>query len=214
MGAPFRACDRVHLVDDHGLDAAEDLAALRGQEKVERLRGGDEDVRRRPQHLTALPLVGVSGADADRQFRVEAGQRPPEIALDVVVECLQRRDVEEPQPLAGARGEPVDADQERCERLPGTGRCLHEDVGAGGNRGPGRRLGRRRPGERTLEPGARLSTERGEWIHLPRVTRERPDRIEGWCRRNPSTSRATRKPMPFWARTRSHSRSASSSTSR
>ena len=42
----LRPGDRMDLVDDHVLDAAEDLARLAGQQQVERLGGGDEDVGR------------------------------------------------------------------------------------------------------------------------------------------------------------------------
>jgi hypothetical protein len=34
----------VHLVDDHGVHAAQHLAGRRGQQQEQRLRGGDEDV--------------------------------------------------------------------------------------------------------------------------------------------------------------------------
>ena len=128
MGAALRAGDGVHLVDDHRLDAAQHLAALRGEEQEERLRRRDQDVGRRAQHLAALPLVGVARADADRQRRAEPGERAAQVALDVVVERLQRRDVEQPQPLARARVEPVDPGQERGERLARAGRRLHEHV--------------------------------------------------------------------------------------
>ena len=46
VGAALRARDRVDLVDDHVLDAAEDLAGLAGEQEVERLGRRDEDVRR------------------------------------------------------------------------------------------------------------------------------------------------------------------------
>ena len=112
--------------------------ALRGEQEVERLGRRDQDVRRGAEHLPALALVGVARADADRQGRAEPGERAPQVALDVVVERLQRRDVEQPQPLPRARVEPVDPGQERRQRLARAGRRLHEDVGARRDHGPGR----------------------------------------------------------------------------
>src|SRR5690606_2359887 len=44
---------RVDLVDDDRLDGAQRLAALRGEQEVERLRGRDEDVWRMPLHPRA-----------------------------------------------------------------------------------------------------------------------------------------------------------------
>ncbi len=59
MRAALRAGDRVDLVDDHGLDAAEGLARGAREQQVQALRGRDEDVRRPPGEL-ALLLGGVS----------------------------------------------------------------------------------------------------------------------------------------------------------
>ena len=94
--------DRVHLVDDHRLDAAQRLARLRGEHQEERLGRRDQDVRRLLDELAALLLRRVAGADADAQLRAEAGERPAQVPLDVVVERLQRRDVEHPQAAARA----------------------------------------------------------------------------------------------------------------
>ena len=159
--------DGVHLVDDHRLDAAQHLPALRGEQEIERLGRRDQDVRRRAEHLAPLALVGVARADADRQRRAEPRERASQVALDVVVERLQRRDVEQPQPLPRAGVEPVDPGEERRQRLARAGRRLHEDVGAGRDHGPGRLLRRRRARERPLEPGARRGREGGECVHPP-----------------------------------------------
>ena len=52
----------VHLVDDHRVDPAQRLARRRGEQQEQRLRRGDEHVRRRA--VEAAPLVGrgVAGA--------------------------------------------------------------------------------------------------------------------------------------------------------
>ena len=165
MRAALRAGDGVHLVDDHRLDPAQHLAALRGEEEIERLGVVIRMSGGVAQHLAALALIGVARADADRQRRAEPGERAAEVALDVVVERLQRRDVEQPQPFAGAGVEPVDPGQERRQRLARAGRSLHEHVRAARDHGPGGKLRRRRPGERALEPGARCGGEACECVH-------------------------------------------------
>ena len=101
--AALRAGDGVHLVEDQRLDAAQRLARLRGQHQVERLRRRDQDVGRLLQQLAAFLLRRVAGPDRNPQARLEACERAAEVALDVVVQRLQRRDVEHPQPLAGRR---------------------------------------------------------------------------------------------------------------
>ena len=70
------------------------LAALRGQQQEERLRRRDQDVGRLAEHRRALLLRRVAGAHRDRELRLEPGERPAQVALDVVVQRLQRRDVE------------------------------------------------------------------------------------------------------------------------
>jgi hypothetical protein len=156
VGAALRPGDRMHLVDDHGLDRPQRLARLRGQHQEERLRRRDQDVGRLLQELAALLLRGVAGADADAQLRLQARKRPPQVALDVVVQRLQRRDVQEAEAGAGSRVEPIDPVEERGQRLAGAGGSLDQDVPAGGDRGPTNGLRGRRPGEGTLEPGPRL----------------------------------------------------------
>jgi hypothetical protein len=153
--AALRAGHRVHLVEDQGLDAAEGLARRRRQHQVERLRRRDQDVRRLVDQLAALLRGRVAGADTDAELRLQAGERPAQVPLDVVVERLQRRDVEHPQPRARPRPETVDRVEERRERLAGAGRRLDEHVLAARDRRPAELLGRRRPFERPLEPPAR-----------------------------------------------------------
>ena len=91
----LRAGDGVHLVEDQRLDALQHLAPARGEQQVERLRGRDQDVRVLAQHRGAVALRGVSGADGDAELRVEARERAAQVALDVVVQRLQRRHVEQ-----------------------------------------------------------------------------------------------------------------------
>ena len=88
MRASLRAGDGMHLVEDHGLDSAKHLPPLRGEEQEQGFRRGDQDVGRGAEHLAALALVGITRANADGERRADAGERPSQVALDVVVERL------------------------------------------------------------------------------------------------------------------------------
>ena len=103
MGAALRAGDRVHLVEDQRVDAAQQLACARGEQQEERLGRGDQDVRRLAEHRRALLLRGVARADGDAELRPEAGERAAQVPLDVVVERLERRDVEQAEAVSRRR---------------------------------------------------------------------------------------------------------------
>ena len=132
---------------------------LGGEQQVERLRRRDQDVRRLAQHRLALPRGRVAGADADAELRAQPCERPAQVALDVVVERLERRDVQEAQALARRRRQPVDAVEERRQRLPRARRRLDQHVPALGDRRPAERLCGRRRLEGALEPGTRRLAE-------------------------------------------------------
>ena len=168
--AALRPGDGVHLVQDQRLDRAEDLAPARGEQQEERLGRGDQDVRRLAEHLSALLLRRVAGADGDGQLAAEPGERPAQVALDVVVQRLQRRDVEQAQALARALVQPVDPVEEGGERLARAGRRLDQRVLAARDRGPAELLGGRRRCERALEPRSRRGTEDVERIHATQPT--------------------------------------------
>ena len=109
----------MNLIDDHGLDVPQDLAALAaGQHQVERFRRGDQNVRRPANH--PLPLAGRRVAGANQRanvgaFRMIAAgqlqdlcQRPLQVSLNVVGQGSQaaRRkrhtsDREAPPPARG-----------------------------------------------------------------------------------------------------------------
>ena len=72
--AALRAGKRVDLVDDHPLDAAQRLARGRGEQQVERLGRGDEDVRRTLAERATL--VGGRVAGAHRRRGPRAPPRP------------------------------------------------------------------------------------------------------------------------------------------
>ena len=96
----------VDFVDDDGADAAEMLAGFAcGEEDVEGLGRGDEDVRRVAEHGGTLFGEGVAGADcgADLGAEIASGQGEPldlgegavEVLLDVVGEGFERTDVDD-----------------------------------------------------------------------------------------------------------------------
>jgi hypothetical protein len=76
-----------------------------GEQQVERLGRGDEDVRRVAQHARALQRERITGADGGADGRAEVaargsqllnlGERGIEILLDVVGERLERGDVDD-----------------------------------------------------------------------------------------------------------------------
>ncbi len=111
VGAALGAGHRVHLVDDHRLDAAQALASLAGEHQEQRLGRGDQDVRRlgsracggRPPgcRRCARPTVTSGTADAEPLGGVpDPGQRAAQVALDVDGQRLERADVEHPGALA------------------------------------------------------------------------------------------------------------------
>ena len=152
VGAALRACNRVHLVDDQRLDRAQHVARLRGQHQVERLRRRDQDVGRLLEDLAPFLLRRVARAHRDAHLRLQPGERAAQVPLDVVVERLQRRDVEHPQPLARRRAQPVERVEERGQGLARAGRRLDEHVRAARDRRPALDLRRRRRVEGALEP--------------------------------------------------------------
>ena len=174
VGAALFPGDRVHLVHDHRLDSAQHFACLRGEQEEERLRRRDQDVRRLAEHRLALAGRRVACTHADLELRSEPRQRAAQVPLDVVVQRLQRRDVEQPQSFARCRGQAVDPVQERGQRLSRAGRGLDEHVTAPGDGRPAERLCRRGRLEGALEPGAHRLAEHHQRLHITtRLARER-----------------------------------------
>ena len=107
VGAALGGGHRVDLVDDHVLDAAQDLARLAGEQQVERLGRGDEDVRR----VAASWRRASAGVSPVRLATLISGTATPmrsavrrmpasgdaQVALDVVGERLERADVQHAQ---------------------------------------------------------------------------------------------------------------------
>ena len=168
MRAALGRHERVDLVDDHRLDRREDRSRLRGEQEVERLRRGDENVRRRAGDAGALARRGVARADRDARDTEgyagllgdlrDAGERPAQVALDVGGERFERGNIEDPAPFAlvrlGREHHPIDAGEERRQRLARAGRREEQRRRAREDRRPALGLRGRRRGERGLEPGA------------------------------------------------------------
>ena len=182
VGAALGPGDRVDLVHDDLLDAAQDLARLAGQQQVEALRRGDQDVRRMPDEVAALGGRGVAGAARDRDARRllpealrgerDARERCAQVALHVVGEGLERADVQDADAAGNAarrRGprildEAIQAPQERGQRLAAAGGGMDQGAAARADRRPALRLGRRGGLERRLEPGPHRGPEGCERI--------------------------------------------------
>ena len=90
----LRLGDGVDLVDDHRLDAGEDLAHPRGDHQIQRLGGRDQDVGRLSR-IAWRSFCGVSPVRGRPRGRRRSRQRRAQVALDVVGERLQRRDVDD-----------------------------------------------------------------------------------------------------------------------
>ena len=189
VGAALGAGDRVHLVDDHGLDAAQRLAGLRGEHQEQRLGRRDQDVGRgglEPRRScgvvsperTPTRISGTSQTEPVGGLP-DADQRCAEVALDVDGERLERRDVEDPAALLLLRhrlgGQPVDRPEERGERLAGPGRRHHQGMPACRDRVPRAALRRRRRREGSGEP---LLRRRAELVH-PAILPDGTDSFRG-----------------------------------
>ena len=153
--------------------------AVGGQQDVQRLGRGDQDVRRTLQHLAPLFRQRVAGADGGANLRHQeaafAGQRKDlaerafEVFLDVVAQRLQRRDVENFGGVAQIAGEclahqAIDANEKGRERLAGAGGSGDQRGAAGEDLRPALLLGLGRRtkaldkplGHEWMRPGKRL----------------------------------------------------------
>ena len=161
MGAAFGPGQGVDLVHDDVLDAAQDLGRLAGQDQVQRFGRGDEDVRRVADQVAPLVRRRVAGPDADLDLRhrlaqplgrqADPGQRRPQVALDVVDQGLERRDVQDADRARRGRrarlrlaGQPIQAPQERGQGLATAGWGVDQRVAPGRDARPALGLGRSR----------------------------------------------------------------------
>ena len=160
VGAALVVGDGVQLVEDQGADARQPAPPALGREQdVERLRRGDEHVRGPLRHRLPLGRGGVAGTQADADLRqgrpallgeaAYLGQGPGQVALDVVRQGLEGRDVDDLGRLGQAAVQPgpdeaVQAGHEGGQGLAGAGGRGHQGVGPARNGGPplGLRAGR------------------------------------------------------------------------
>ncbi len=178
----------VNLIDDDVRHARQCFTGARGQQQVQRFRRGDEHVRRPAQQPLSLRGGRVAGAHGHvnrRQLlteflrrRGDAGQRHLQIAVNVVVQCLQRRDVQDADAARqfGLTPEVIEAGEERGQRFAGAGRGEDERVLPGGNERPALTLRRRWFAERGTEPvpdGRQKQIERVSVTHADRPCRRK-----------------------------------------
>ncbi len=137
MSAAFVVGHGVDLVDDHRLNIAQNRPALlRGQQDVQRLRRGHQNVRRTLQHRPPLVHQRVASADRGANLRHQEpalarhlknfAERYFKVLLDVVAQRLQRRNVEDfSTVLKIARQclphQPINAGEKSGESLARTG---------------------------------------------------------------------------------------------
>ena len=177
--SPLVVRHRVDLVDDHRADGLQHPPSpLAGEEDEQRLRSGDQDVRRALDHRRAYARRGVPGAhlgaDAGvrqpprRQLAADPRQRLHQVLLDVVRQRLKGRDVDhrrlvrQPASEQRAAHQVVDRREEGGERLPRAGRRRDQRVAAGLDLRPGPRLRRGRHAEAPREPGGDGGVEAGD----------------------------------------------------
>ena len=215
MSAALVAGQRMHFIDDDGLDPSQRLMRLAGEHQEQRFGSGDQDV----WWLAAQPpsfgceCVARTNTYADLSTRGaqplggagDAGQGCSKVAFDVDSKRLEWRYVEN----TGASGrigwngrghQAIDCMQECAEGLAATGRRNYQRVGALGDRCPGALLSWSGVGEGCFEPGFRRAVEVVEGKHVISVS---SGCDMGWtpCRsilrgRSQCVSRRQRPPTP------------------
>ena len=169
MRAAFVRRDRMNFIDDDRARRRQHLAAgFRAEQDIERLRRGDEDVRWTAAHALAFGGRRVPGAHpaadldigqaASAELLANAGQGYFQIAVNVVRQRFQRRDIDHLRLIGqlafeGLPNQRVDGGEKCGKRFAGARWRGDQRVPAGLDRRPGFRL---RPGGRSEavgEPG-------------------------------------------------------------
>ncbi len=104
MGSSLGGNQGMNLVDDDRVNRSQSFGRLRSQQEVEGLRRGDQNLCGIAAEAGALLLRRVAGPNADGRVVKrnalaashvgDAGQRRPQIALDVDGQGFQRRNVD------------------------------------------------------------------------------------------------------------------------
>ena len=168
MRAALVRGDGVDFVDDHGAGSREHLApGLRAEQDVKQFRRRYQDVGRPPAHPLTLGRRRVAGthprADLDvsepppNELLPDAGQRRLQVAVNIVRERLQRRDIDNVGrvgqiPFEALPDQIIDGRKKRRERLARAGRGGDQGVPARLDRRPGFELRRGGRGETLGEP--------------------------------------------------------------
>ncbi len=153
--------DGVDFVNDNGFNIAQNrTTSLSGQQNVERLRRGDQNVRWPLQHGPPFVHERVAGADRCANLRHQQStvarhlqnlaQRPFEILLDIVAQRFQRRHIQNFGAVFEMTGQcfahqSINAGQKRGESFARAGRGRNERRAPGEDVRPSLflRLGRR-----------------------------------------------------------------------
>ena len=198
VGAALVRRDRVDFVDDHRARMRQHLApGLGAKQDVERFRRRHQDMRRTAAHPLAFGGGRVArahpGADLDigqaglPQLFPDAGQRRLEVAMNVVRQGLEGRDIDHLGRVGQTSFETlpdqiIDRRKECGERLARAGRGRDQRMAARFDCGPGLGLGSGRRRECLGEPCRHRRMEqlfeasRGSRRVQTRVGRARPDR--------------------------------------
>ena len=193
----------MNLVDDDRVDGAQRLGGLRGEQQVERLGRGDEDLGGMAGKARALPLRRVAGANADGRLAEgdahaaghvgHAGQRRAQVALHVDGESLEGRNVDDAAALLPVRWkrmehEPIQAPEEGGESFAGAGGGQDERILSARNHRPAHPLRGGGGVKDGAKPGCRDRMEAGKRIgvrvRVGPVAGHAPLRIARWRRRS------------------------------
>ncbi len=188
MGPPLVTSQRVHLVDDDGVHVAQDGPRGRGgEQQVQRLGSGHQQIRRGSAHGGPLGRRGVAGPHRHRQARSDepetgglvgdAHQRELQVLVDVGGQGTEGRDIDDSGPHGGGLHtcgpvgmgaiSGIDGHQKSGQRLTGAGGGGDQHVLARGDARPGGPLRFRGSGrEPTMEPAGHRGmegTQNGVW---------------------------------------------------
>ena len=177
MRAALVAGHRMQLIDD---DPANRLQLLTetagGQQDEQRLRRGDEDLRRTAQHRAALARGSIAGAQpganrgqgksATRRGSAHSAQWLLQVQPDIVGQRLERGDVKHRHLVGEESGlglddELVDRPQKGRQRLAAAGGSAQQGVVPAADQRPSQFLDCRRPAQTAFEPGSDQRMERG-----------------------------------------------------
>ena len=168
MCAPLVVDQRMNLIDDEGIRRLQQMpAALCRQQDKQGLGSRDKNMRRPLDHLLPLGHRRISGSDGNADGRHQQTFFPSEfrdlvkrtfqILLDVVAQCLQRRNVHDlgfvlKRTVQSRSYEPVKTGQKGRQRFARSSRCRDQNIAAGDDLVPGQILSFGGTRKRMLKP--------------------------------------------------------------